>query len=194
VKRSELHSAIWARPISAVAHDWGLSDTWLRKVCRTYNVPVPPRGYWQRVHAGHDVRPLALPAGSDVDIGLTRQPQTPGEIAANDRSTQAQATKAIARGPLQASTSDRSSRPRSVEFALEMVLLERDAQNVLRHRAMEQLLVDLTAILAAAPNLNPEDWREWVFRMQAEVQQRLPRCDIVEWAMKRFSVEKQRSR
>jgi hypothetical protein len=42
-----------------------LSDNGLRKVCKRLNVPVPARGYWAKVEAGHRVRRTALPSGAE---------------------------------------------------------------------------------------------------------------------------------
>jgi hypothetical protein len=34
------------------ATDIGISDVGLKKVCIRHRVPVPPQGYWNKVHAG----------------------------------------------------------------------------------------------------------------------------------------------
>ena len=49
-------------PLSQLCEKYGLSDNGLRKVCKRLNVPVPARGYWAKVEAGHKVRKTALPS------------------------------------------------------------------------------------------------------------------------------------
>ena len=56
VKREELYEQVWSVPIWTLCQQYGLSDNGLRKVCKRLNVPVPPRGYWAKVEAGHKVQ------------------------------------------------------------------------------------------------------------------------------------------
>jgi len=58
----QLHALVWERPVSEVAHRFGISDVGLSKVCRRPNIQVPQRGYWARLDSGQDVRPKQLPA------------------------------------------------------------------------------------------------------------------------------------
>jgi hypothetical protein len=46
VTRKELYDLVWTTPRSQIAHDLGISDVRLGKLCREMNVPAPPRGYW----------------------------------------------------------------------------------------------------------------------------------------------------
>src|SRR5437660_5638228 len=46
VKRSELHALVWQTPLRHLGPNLGLSDVGLSKLCRRYNIPVPPVGYW----------------------------------------------------------------------------------------------------------------------------------------------------
>ena len=50
--RRELFDLVWARPVTVVAAELGISDVALHKVCRKHRVPVPGRGYWARKAAG----------------------------------------------------------------------------------------------------------------------------------------------
>jgi len=61
IKREELYEEAWSVPLSQLCEKYGLSDNGLRKVCKRLNVPVPARGYWAKVEAGHRVKPTALP-------------------------------------------------------------------------------------------------------------------------------------
>ena len=50
--RVALYEQVWSRPVQDVAKTYGISGVRLGKVCRTLQVPVPPRGYWARMRSG----------------------------------------------------------------------------------------------------------------------------------------------
>lgn len=64
-KRQELYELVWAEPMTAVAKRIGISDRGLAKACARGDVPVPERGYWQRLEAGQKVLRPPLPAASN---------------------------------------------------------------------------------------------------------------------------------
>ena len=45
ISRKDLYERVWAEPIQKLSKEYGLSDVGLAKVCRRYNIPIPPRGY-----------------------------------------------------------------------------------------------------------------------------------------------------
>lgn len=53
--RTTLYEEVWAEPMTAVAKKYDMSDSGLRKRCKTLNVPLPPSGYWAKVKAGKPV-------------------------------------------------------------------------------------------------------------------------------------------
>lgn len=65
VTREKLYDEIWTDPITKVAIRYGVSDSFLVRICKRLNVPHPPRGYWAKLAAGKasprpplpDVRP-----------------------------------------------------------------------------------------------------------------------------------------
>lgn len=59
--REKLYEEVWTRPVTQLAKEIGVSDVALAKICRKLNVPVPPRGYWARIAAGHPSKRPALP-------------------------------------------------------------------------------------------------------------------------------------
>ena len=71
--RDELYGLVWARPITKVASDFHISDVGLAKICRRADVPIPPRGYWAKRHAGLPVEPSPLPktVPGDDQVGLS---------------------------------------------------------------------------------------------------------------------------
>ena len=62
VTRQQLYDRVWAEPIQKLRREFGLSDVGLAKLCRRYNIPVPPRGYWAKKQSGKRVQQQALPA------------------------------------------------------------------------------------------------------------------------------------
>ena len=56
--RIELYELVWAKPMTHLAKELGLSDVGLRKICVKYGIPLPQRGYWARLQVGkRDPRP-----------------------------------------------------------------------------------------------------------------------------------------
>lgn len=53
----ELIAFAWSAPMRDLAGKLDISDVGLRKQLTNYGVPVPPQGYWNKVHAG---KPLPL--------------------------------------------------------------------------------------------------------------------------------------
>ena len=62
VSREELYRLVWTEPMTKWAPRFGLSDVGLAKVCRKYQIPRPPVGYWAKVGVGQHVEPERLPA------------------------------------------------------------------------------------------------------------------------------------
>ena len=54
-ERQQLFDEVWATPVTKLAKQYGLSDMGLRKICVTLDVPLPPRGYWQKLAAGKTI-------------------------------------------------------------------------------------------------------------------------------------------
>lgn len=61
LSREELYERVWGEPVATLAERWGISDRGLAKACRRAEVPVPPRDYWAKVHAGKRPRRTRLP-------------------------------------------------------------------------------------------------------------------------------------
>lgn len=57
LSREQLYELVWSKPMREAAADVGISDVGLKKRCRSQAVPVPPQGYWNKVHAGHRMPP-----------------------------------------------------------------------------------------------------------------------------------------
>lgn len=72
--RKELYEKVWSTPMANLSKEYGLSDVGLAKICKKYNIPRPPRGYWARKAAGYNVKRLPLPPGENVTISITPNP------------------------------------------------------------------------------------------------------------------------
>jgi hypothetical protein len=59
--RQQLHDLIWSQPMRDAAKKLGMSDNGLRKHCVKAFVPLPPQGYWNKLHAGKVVKAIPLP-------------------------------------------------------------------------------------------------------------------------------------
>jgi len=65
--REDLADIVWSEPRSHAMGRFGISDVAITKRCRREGISVPPRGYWQRMDADIDPRPL-------LDISGIRAP------------------------------------------------------------------------------------------------------------------------
>ncbi len=61
VTRRELHDLVWSKPMTKVAEGFGVSGSYMARVCLTLHVPCPPRGYWAKLAAGRAPAPTPLP-------------------------------------------------------------------------------------------------------------------------------------
>lgn len=51
--KDEFLNLIWNNPVSSVAKNYNLSDNAIRKWAISYQIPVPPVGYWAKYNNGH---------------------------------------------------------------------------------------------------------------------------------------------
>jgi len=68
ITRKELYEQVWTEPVMQLAKRYGFSDVWLAKICRKYNIPRPPRGYWARKQSGQKIPRTPLPKEKDGSI------------------------------------------------------------------------------------------------------------------------------
>jgi AcrR family transcriptional regulator len=93
--RQALYAAIWARPMSAVARDLGLSSNGLAKICDRLLIPYPGRGHWAKSPAGRaPPPPLPSPPAEATD------PIVIGKARAGSRRRHTRATSAERREQL----------------------------------------------------------------------------------------------
>lgn len=68
VTREDLFAAVWERPLTKVAADYGISDVALKKICRKMQIPTPGVGYWRRLECGYPASAPKLPPLSDDGV------------------------------------------------------------------------------------------------------------------------------
>jgi hypothetical protein len=74
ISRKELYDQIWTTPITKLSKQYGLSDVGFAKICKKYNIPRPPRGYWAKQAAGHNLKRIPLPPGKEELIEINANP------------------------------------------------------------------------------------------------------------------------
>ena len=66
--REELYEKVWSIPMQKLAVEFSFSDRGFAKLCRRYEVPVSPRGYWARIQVGQSVKRIPLPSVSQANL------------------------------------------------------------------------------------------------------------------------------
>jgi len=61
VDRETLYREVWENPMTAVAQRYGVSSSFLARVCARLNVPRPSRGYWAQLEVGRAPEKPDLP-------------------------------------------------------------------------------------------------------------------------------------
>jgi hypothetical protein len=86
ISREVLYERVWTTPIQHLASEYGVSGSYLARVCTALNVPRPPVGYWQKKAVGKEKPRPPLPAAepgdqltwsSGVPLALPRVPPRP---------------------------------------------------------------------------------------------------------------------
>ena len=61
LSREELHEKIWAKPVRAVAAEFGISDVGLKKICERHDIPRPSPSHWGLIRHGRTPPKVPLP-------------------------------------------------------------------------------------------------------------------------------------
>lgn len=81
ITRKELYDEVWSIPVSKLAPNYNLSDVGFAKLCKRFDIPRPPRGYWARLEVGQKVKRTPLPKYDEEDVIKIYAPE-PGEVEA----------------------------------------------------------------------------------------------------------------
>jgi hypothetical protein len=68
VDRETLYREVWAHPMTTVAARYGVSSSFLARVCTRLNVPRPPHGYWAQLQVGRAPKKPNLPTPRTGDL------------------------------------------------------------------------------------------------------------------------------
>lgn len=68
VTREQLYAMAWSEPMTQVARKYGVSSSYLGRVCSMMNVPRPPVGYWTQLEFGKQVIQPPLPEARPFDL------------------------------------------------------------------------------------------------------------------------------
>lgn len=68
VTREQLYAQVWAEPMTKVATRYGVSSSFMARVCTAMNVPRPEVGYWTKLEFGKPVSKLPLPDARPFDM------------------------------------------------------------------------------------------------------------------------------
>lgn len=73
IRREKLYEEVWAEPMLTVATHYGVSSSFMARICQRLKVPCPPRGYWAKKAAGLKLKipPLQEPEPGD-ELGWAR--------------------------------------------------------------------------------------------------------------------------
>jgi len=66
--REELYKDVWEQPLTKLQAKYGVSNVAIGKACRKLKVPLPGRGYWAKLAAGHKVKRMPLPEFEDAPV------------------------------------------------------------------------------------------------------------------------------
>jgi hypothetical protein len=77
--REQLYDLVWSEAMKNLGSQIGISDVAIAKHCRKSEIPVPERGYWNKLHAGKPVTKVALPP---ADLGSVTHITMSGELPA----------------------------------------------------------------------------------------------------------------
>ncbi len=61
VTREKLYKQVWSEPMLSLATKYGVSSSYLARICTRLNVPRPERGYWAKLEHGKSVSQIPLP-------------------------------------------------------------------------------------------------------------------------------------
>tara|TARA_R110002124_G_scaffold12794_1_gene59649 strand:+ start:248 stop:1240 length:993 start_codon:yes stop_codon:yes gene_type:complete len=67
ILRDELYKLVWSKPMTQVGEQFGVSGSYMKRVCVSLNVPRPGLGYWAKLAVGKAPSPTPLPEAQPGD-------------------------------------------------------------------------------------------------------------------------------
>jgi hypothetical protein len=59
--RQTLYEEVWSEPVYKVAKRYGISKVAIAKTCKKMHIPMPGKGYWNKILAGQELEKAPLP-------------------------------------------------------------------------------------------------------------------------------------
>lgn len=56
LSRKQLYDLVWSEPLTCISKKYNVSDSGLRKICKSMGIPLPDMGHWNKVKAGKKIR------------------------------------------------------------------------------------------------------------------------------------------
>ena len=81
VSREALYEEVWSRPMLKVAERYGVSSSYMARVCSGMNVPRPPRGHWAKLEHGKPSLQSPLPKARPGDSLMWIRGDDPGSVS-----------------------------------------------------------------------------------------------------------------
>lgn len=75
VDRKTLYEEVWKEPMTKVAARYGVSSSFLARVCVRPNVPRPARGHYTKLRYGKAIIPVQTQSVETMDRTETKKPQ-----------------------------------------------------------------------------------------------------------------------
>jgi len=74
LSRQELYELVWSEPLTSIIKRFGLTDFFIRRVCKEMVIPLPGPGYWSKIKHDKPVERDELPSGykgkKEVDLSF----------------------------------------------------------------------------------------------------------------------------
>ncbi|MNF62602.1 hypothetical protein D3C85_840350 [compost metagenome] len=81
ITREELYAEVWQRPMTKIAERYGVSSSFMARVCTRMNVPRPPRGHWAKLENGKSSPQPPLPEACPGDLQVWSRGDVMGPIS-----------------------------------------------------------------------------------------------------------------
>ncbi|WP_338359210.1 hypothetical protein [Yeosuana marina] len=81
--RIELYNLVWSKPVSTILHEYAVSQTAFKNICKENDVPLPKNGYWQKLKYNKKVVIIPLPKSDKTYDNIVLPIRLEGEEGLN---------------------------------------------------------------------------------------------------------------
>ncbi|MCG3165675.1 MAG: hypothetical protein POELPBGB_01450 [Bacteroidia bacterium] len=83
LSRKELYDLVWSEPILTIAKKNNISDSILRSICKKFDIPIPPPGYWMKVKFNKPLEIIKLTGNRETIINLEAEESNSPQVQIN---------------------------------------------------------------------------------------------------------------